>query len=284
MLRRVAVQVEDAERAAAFWEGAGGERVRTAPFPAAARAARGLVAGRPTDSGPIGGTVGPGFVRLPGLVVRGSHPACALLGGYSKGQIESIVGRKQRAGARPLPLVRVAEPFAERLAHLGGFARAYPDDRELARDVGELELVDAGARLLRALFRRVVEGRHEGAAADLRKERVRGEDRPFAGAIPTGLGSERMLRDRRVALAGEPRSLEDVPHVLHLAPGVSVGLLELQEERLVLLLQARPRGARRRQQGRDDQRGESPRSRGVELAAHGDARDAREAETSPTFG
>ena len=53
VLRRVAVQVEDAERAAAPGKGAGRERVRAAPVPAAARATRGLVAGRSADAAPV---------------------------------------------------------------------------------------------------------------------------------------------------------------------------------------------------------------------------------------
>lgn len=59
----------------------------------------------------------------------------------------------KRAGAGAFPFVRVAETLAERRADLSRLARADPDDRELAREVGELELVDAGKGLLRALLR-----------------------------------------------------------------------------------------------------------------------------------
>ena len=59
------------------------------------------------------------------------------------------------------------------------------------------------------------------------------------------LGCQRMGRDRRIALADEARTAEDLANLLHLRIAQAVHLLQLVQQRLVLLLQRGPGKGRR---------------------------------------
>jgi hypothetical protein len=235
VLGGVAVEVVDAEPAVTAGEVAGGIGVRAAFRPAAAVAARALVAGGGADALPVGGTVAPGPGRAVGLVVHPAHALDGGVGAQALGQVEAVVGRFERAGTGTFPFMRVAQALADRFADLGRLARPYPDHRIGAGNVRELELVDAGLGVLRTLARRVVEWCHVLGAADLFERGVGIAHGLFGELRATLLGRDGMLGDRRVALADDARSGKDRAHLRELLFGQPVDRAQLLQEQIVAL-------------------------------------------------
>ena len=236
VLGGIAVQVVHTQRAAALGKRTARIGVRAARRPAPALASGRLLAAGRADPAPIGGPIGPGLVGLAGRVVGRAHPGDRRRRSRAARQIEAVVRRFEPTLAGALPLVRIAQPLAHRLADLRGLAGADPDHRVLAGDAGKLEPVDAGARLLGALGPRVVQGRHLGPAADPgglgeHLGALHGLDR----TRPALLRSHRMPGDRRVALPREARPAEHLAHRTRLPRGQPMHPLDLGEHPLVAL-------------------------------------------------
>jgi len=83
------------------------------------------------------------------------------------GKIETIIRSEESPCTGSLPFVGVAESLPHGATDLGRLPGPNPDDRVSTGDIRELELIDAGLRLL-GLFRgRIIERRHVSVPADL---------------------------------------------------------------------------------------------------------------------
>ena len=174
-------------------------------------------------------------------IVRDAHLMNRGLRRLVPGEIESVIGRLQTPRARALPFMGVAKTLALRFANLRRFAGLDPHDRIRARNVRKLELIDADFGLLRRPRLRVIQRRQVLAAADPFELRILVAHPLFLELRRALLRRERMLRNRRIALAQDGGVREYGADVAHLLIAQVVHLLQLLKEDLILLAQGRLR-------------------------------------------
>lgn len=173
MLRCVAVEIIDIERAMAGREVAGGVSVRPAEFPAAAGATRRLETAGRTNAALIFRPITPALGRLKSSIVCGAHAFDSNVWRDALRKIEAIVRLLEFTGAGAFPLMRVAYSLAFGFAHLRRLARLDPNHRVGTGHVRIFKLVDASLGFLRGGLFRVIKRCHIFGAADLLKSRIR---------------------------------------------------------------------------------------------------------------
>src|SRR5579872_684785 len=102
-----------------------------------------------------------------GRVVCGPHAFDGDSRRHAARHLKIIIRRLQASGARPFPLVGIAEPLPLGGADLRSLSCLDPYDGIRAGDVWELELIDTRARPLGRAGSGIIKRRHEARAADL---------------------------------------------------------------------------------------------------------------------